>query len=151
MFSQRSRLLSLGCYGPFVSALVLMVGLSGCGGGSGDQKATAAAGGKVSFNGAPVTGGSITLSPVGDGKQVGKPASATIQSDGTFKLSTYGNNDGAVIGKHRVTFSPPPGETKEGPDGHAAQLPSPFDGLTVQTLEVEIKSGSNELKIELAK
>jgi len=123
----------------------------GCGGGAG-QLAVAPTSGKVTLNGEPVIGGSITLSPVGGAKgNAGKPASATIGSDGTFQLGTYRAGDGAVIGKHRVSFSPPPGETKTNPDGHTAQLPGKYDGTVLKTTEIEIKPGSNELTIELSK
>lgn len=129
----------------------LAFGLVGCGGGGGEMS-VAPAGGKVTFNGAPVTGGSITLAPVGSGKgPAGKPASGAIQNDGTFKLSTYGNNDGAVIGKHKISFSAPAGETTTRPDGHSVQTPSPFDGLSVKTTDFEVKSGNNDIQIELTK
>lgn len=132
-----------------LAAATIMIG---CGGATGDRKATAPVSGKVTFNGAAVSGGSITLAPIGDVKgPAGKPASGNVQADGTFKLSTYDKNDGAVIGKHRVTYGPPPGETKEGPDGHAAQIPNPLEGMVAKTAEVEIKSGNNELTIEIGK
>lgn len=137
--------LFLGC------CLSLCSALSGCGSGGGEMP-VAPATGKVVFNGEPVNGGSITLSPIAVAKgNAGKPASATIGSDGTFKLSTYSSNDGAVVGKHRVSFSPPPGETKTNPDGHTAQLPGKYDGAVLKTTEVEITSGSNELTIELSR
>ncbi len=134
-----------------VGCSTLALGLVGCGGGGGEMT-VAPASGKMTFNGGPVTGGSITLAPVGGGKgPAGKPASGAIQNDGTFKLSTYGTNDGAVIGKHKVSFSAPAGETTTRPDGHSVQSPSPFEGLSVKTPEVEVKSGNNDLQIELTK
>lgn len=131
--------------------LILSLCLTGCGGGGG-KLPVAKVVGKVVSDGKPVTGGSITFAPVGNGKDpAGKPASGAVQTDGTFKLFTYRDNDGAVIGKHKVTYSAPAGEAKEGPDGHSVQTPSPYAGLAVQNPDVEIKSSGNEITIELKK
>jgi hypothetical protein len=129
-----------------------MLVLTGCG--NGDNFSTAPVTGKVVLNGEPVTEGSITFSPISDGKSElsGKPASGTIQSDGTFTLTTYEEGDGAVVGKHRVMYSPPlivPGDPAAG--GHAAAAPkSKYEGATVVTPEVEVKAGEdNHFEIEL--
>jgi hypothetical protein len=46
------------------------------------------------------------FAPVAKGSDVnpGKPAWGNIQSDGTFRLTTYKNDDGAVVGEHWVTI-----------------------------------------------
>lgn len=118
--------------------------LTGCG--SGGDFATAPAKGIVTCSGQPLTGGTIYFSPIGtpgktgkDGAITGKPATGEIQSDGTFILTTYRDNDGAVVGKHRVTYSPPV------TDGPTKKLPCA--GAAPQ--ELEVKSGTNEFKIEL--
>lgn len=136
MFS-RSLLLALL---PFVS-----IALIGCGGG-GDQKTTAKVSGKLVFDGSPVTGGSITLAPKGEGK----PASGVVNSDGTFVVGTYDKDDGAVVGTHTVRYSAPTAETPAG-DAHAASKPSPFAGLVPKEKEVTVESGGSELTIELVK
>src|SRR5690606_587041 len=120
----------------------LLVSLAGCDGG---EFSTAPVSGKVVMNGQPVTEGNITFSPIAEGNSElsGKPASGDIGSDGTFTLSTYGENDGAVVGKHRVIFSPPlepPPATPEG--GHAAPMEqSRYARAIPLTSEVEVKSG----------
>ncbi len=80
-----------------------------------------------------------------------------MQSDGSFVLSTYEANDGAVIGKHIVWYSPPapPGEGEESEEEGDVKMPPPlppdpkapckFGGQA----EVEVMSGENDLKIEL--
>jgi hypothetical protein len=62
--------------------------------------------GTVFIDGRPFTHGKVMFAPVGRGDSVesGKPAFGVLQSDGSFTLSTYGNNDGAVIGDHWVTI-----------------------------------------------
>ncbi|MDQ3330203.1 MAG: carboxypeptidase regulatory-like domain-containing protein [Planctomycetota bacterium] len=131
---------------------------SGCGSGNPD---TAAVHGKVTYDGKPVPGGGLTFIPVADAgasESPGKPASAVIQSDGTYTLATYGDDDGAVIGKHKVAFQPPPpgavaAPEEDDPDAdHAAPpKPSEFAGMTPKEAEVEVKAGDNEINIELKK
>ncbi len=79
---------------------------------------------------------------------LGKPATGVVQDDGSFVLSTYGNNDGAVVGKHQVMFSP----IMVGPETPADKpTPSPYFGLQPEPREVDIQPGSNELTLELKK
>jgi hypothetical protein len=54
--------------------------------------------GKVSYKGQPVTKGTVTF--VSDD---GQTAVGEIQPDGTYSLSTFGQNDGTVLGHHRVS------------------------------------------------
>lgn len=54
--------------------------------------------GTVSYKDSPLTFGSITFLPMSGGQ----PARGTIQSDGSYTLSTYKEDDGAVAGTHRV-------------------------------------------------
>ena len=147
-FSRVSQQISVG--------MLVTVMIAGCGGGS-DQKPTAKVKGKVTFNGQPVVGGNITFSPVAVGKDPGKSGSGTIGADGSYTMTTYEQHDGAVVGKHRVTFIPPVTE-KEPDAGHseataaaAAAVVSPFAGLVPKTEEVEVKAGDNSLEIELTK
>lgn len=128
---------------------LLAVTSVGCGGSSGEFK-VAPVKGKVIFNGQPVTSGSIHFRPVAvqgakEGMQ-GKPASGQIQSDGTFVLTTFRQGDGAIVGKHEVSYIPATGgaETYE-------QQPekSPYLGLVPKEKEVEVKPGTNEITIEL--
>ena len=57
--------------------------------------------GKLSHRGKPVTQGQIVLEPT-DG---GRDAKGEIRPDGTFVLSTFGDQDGALIGVHRVAIT----------------------------------------------
>jgi hypothetical protein len=56
--------------------------------------------GKVLYNGKPLEFGSIAFQP-----PRGQPAQGDIRSDGTFTLSTYRPNDGAVVGPHKVRIA----------------------------------------------
>ena len=72
-----------------------VVVLAGCGGG---EMKTAVVRGKVTYNGRPVPNGTITFVPEGGGPS----ATGQTGSDGTFALTTYKSDDGAVLGKHKV-------------------------------------------------
>jgi hypothetical protein len=135
----------------------LLISCAGCGGA--DSHPVAPVKGKVMFEGKEVTQGSISFTPIGGEKEKkgpGKPAESEIASDGTYALSTHGNKDGAVVGKHRVSFSPPPGPSFANSEEYAKAKAkgldkAPYEGLVPKTPEVEVKSGSNEINIELVK
>ncbi|MEM1303340.1 MAG: hypothetical protein AAGG46_00500 [Planctomycetota bacterium] len=62
--------------------------------------------GTISFDGRPLSGGQLMFAPVasGGGDKAGKAGFAKVQPDGSFVVSTYGDGDGAVVAKHRVTL-----------------------------------------------
>lgn len=126
-------------------ALVLLVAVIGCGG-----KQSASVKGTVKTNGQAVTGGTLVFSPVGTG-EVGKPATATIGADGSYTLGTDRPGDGAVVGKHRVTFSPPEPQVTEEQRTNPkfTPPPPPYRGLAPKPAEVEVKAGSNTIDLEL--
>lgn len=74
--------------------------------------------------------------------------SGEVQSDGTFRISTYGDNDGAVPGKHRISITPP---IPADPDALPPKplIPPKYGGLDTSGLEVEIKRGPNDVTLEL--
>ena len=90
--------------------------------------------------------------------ETGKSASAALAQDGTFKLSTFGKFDGAIVGKHRVEFTGNDGEdaeeSEEGDDKPAAKPKAQANQgcRLAQELIVEVKaSGENVFKVELTK
>ena len=131
-----------------VALAALLAGLSGCGAGSGFKVAPVK--GKLTHQGQPVKGGSITFQPLGAGDakadKLGKPATAQVGDDGTFVLSTYGKEDGAVVGKHRVAYMAVFVAPKDYDD---KPPPSPYVGLVPKPGEVEVKPGANEINLEL--
>jgi len=127
----------------------LLTGLPGCSGGDADFE-VARVDGKITCDGQAVKGGSITFRPVrvvtAKPGMKGKPASSAVQDDGTFVLSTYGREDGAVIGQHEVMYTP----TYEGARSYEDKpKPSPYAGLVPKTNMVEIHPGRNAIDIEL--
>jgi hypothetical protein len=106
--------------------------------------------GKVSYQGQPVTGGSITLVPQAG---AGKPAAADVQADGSFTMAPGSAAGGAIVGPHRVLYSAPVAEMPAGVELQPGQgpPPSPFDKLRPKAEVVEVKAGKNSLEIELTK
>lgn len=109
---------------------------------------TARTTGVVTCEGKPVANVQVYFAPKATGKSavVGKSGWGTTAEDGTFKLSTYGDDDGAVVGSHEVSVGPP----------HAERFPG-FEcdcetSSTAVLQEVSIsKDADNHFKIELPK
>lgn len=135
--------------------------LTGCG--EGDYPTTRVTG-AVTYNGKPVTTGKIRFVPLGESPDEsfpGKPAQGAVQSDGTFVLTTYKDGDGAILGKHRVYYTPPEGgETSETQEldangepkpSKASQKKAPFANCGfAQEKIVEVTSGGeNVFNLEL--
>lgn len=125
--------------------------LTGCAGG--DEFSTAPVSGTVMFNGKPVSGGTVMLTPVSEGESEmpGKGAAARVQEDGSFVLTTYEEGDGAILGKHIVSYNAPISTDTAPAGAHGGPPQSPYAGAKPKEPEVEITSGENELTIELVK
>ena len=81
-----------------ISLLVLLAfaPLLGCE----DKPPVAPASGKVLYNGEPLPYGNIMFQPA-----QGQTGGAVIQPDGTFRVSTFSEYDGAIIGSHKVSVA----------------------------------------------
>jgi hypothetical protein len=80
---------------PLVTLLTVV--LTGCGG-----RGPTPVQGVVRLEGTPVAGATVLFMP--DGQPRGRPASGFTQSDGTFQLTTYRPDDGALPGTYRVVI-----------------------------------------------
>jgi hypothetical protein len=149
-----------------LAPIVLLLIVTGCGDG---RYTVVPAKGKVVCNGKPVTMGSVSFNPIGEAgdAEPGKPASAALSADGTFRLTTNESFDGAIVGKHNVRYFAPEGEDEEDTtsveEGSAAErernaarakrLKAQAQSLCVQRGEivVEVKAdGENDFTIELS-
>lgn len=81
------------------AAAGLALFLAGCGGGG--DRPTAVVEGKITVNGKPVPNGTVMFVPV----ETGAPATGEIRPDGTYRMTTYSDGDGAVVGKHQVSIT----------------------------------------------
>jgi hypothetical protein len=146
--------------------LVLVVAaavLAGCGGDP-DLPKLGKVSGTVTYKGQPVTKGLVTFIPAGgSGAQTGQSATGEIQKDGSFTLSTFENNDGAVLGEHIVVVQsreddpalegqgmPIPdarGRLKIKPSKHL--VPEKYGSSDKSPLRHTVEAGSNTFTIEL--
>jgi hypothetical protein len=87
-----------------VLALAVLAASLGCGAaGQGALPSLIPVKGKITYKGQPLTTGAVRFEPDGYGRM----ASGTLQSDGTYVLSTLKEADGAVAGTHRVYIADP--------------------------------------------
>lgn len=117
-------------WGVLLSALAL----AGCGR---SDFPTAKVKGRVTYQGQGVANASVTFAPSGEGGLVGKSALGATDASGNFVLSTYQNEDGAVVGKHKVAVS------------SADDLQYKLPGASPEGLMLEVKAGENNFEIEL--
>jgi hypothetical protein len=107
--------------------------------------------GTVTIDGKPLAVGRVMFAPAskGDGLNAGKPALGPIQSDGSYVLGTYGEDDGAVVGEHTITIL---GPRKKSPLATPVSvLPSgpKFDRLTVPRRFTVVAGQENQIDIAL--
>ncbi len=128
-------------------ALVLLIPLFGCGGGSSLDLAPVT--GKVTYNGKPVDHGMVSFMPTGETR--GPQAAGSIQPDGTFTIKTAGK-EGAVVGSHKVIVQcrriVTPEEAKNLVIGELL-IPKQYAQFGATPLKIDVKPGNNELPIEL--
>ena len=107
--SSQFRVLSLAY---FAIGLGLM-GLTGCSGSTGP--ATIKISGKVTYQGQPVSTGTISFQPVSDSKL--RPATGQFKDDGSYAVSSFKAGDGAMPGEYKVVIvSLKSGPTLENPN-----------------------------------
>lgn len=105
--------------------------------------------GKVMIDGQPLTEGKVMFAPIaqGGGMESGKPAFGPLQGDGSFVLSTYSDNDGAVVGEHWVSIIAPPttGVSPKHPNIIRVTVPRKFTVLADEDNEIQITLNSREI------
>jgi hypothetical protein len=112
--------------------------LAGCGGGL-EEFPVSKVSGKVTCAGKPVPNVRIYFTPVAPGGkgEAGRQGMGNASEDGAFTVSTYGENDGAVVGKHLVMVATP--HPEDFPKFRCDCETSGRDPL----MEVEVKKGED--------
>jgi hypothetical protein len=116
--------------------------LAGCGG------KTAPVNGRVKFKDGSDTGalaGYTVALEAADGKTSGV---GEIKTDGTFRISTFGADDGAVPGKYRAAITPPQSSDPDKPPPKS-KLPAKYADFGTSGLTADIKPGRNDVTFEL--
>ena len=127
--------------------LIAALLIAGCS--SGNEFPTAKVTGKITYRGKPVPTGTIMFVPEGNMPT----ATGEIQPDGTYQLTTYDANDGAVLGPHAVSIT----AIEEQKDVLPAQrsgtpepiVPAKYMSHTTSGLTAEVKDEPNSLDFEL--
>jgi hypothetical protein len=121
---------------------VWLLGWCGCGG------QTVSVSGRVKFkdgsDASVLAGYGVTFEPTeGKASSMGE-----VQPNGTFTLSTFGANDGAVPGKYQVVVTPPASPDPDKPP-QKSKIPAKYADFSTSGLTVEIKPGQKEVELEL--
>lgn len=132
-------------------ALVFVGGAIGCS--SENRIETATVSGSVTYNGDPLQIGSLLFVPVGGGPS----AEANIGTDGSFEMGTYDDDDGAVLGEHKVmitAFTAPggsglPEDVIDGDGAPVSVIPDFYGDLEKSGLKINVKSGDNSIDFVL--
>lgn len=120
-------------------AILGLSALSGCGDG---RPARVPVAGVVLIDGQPLNKGNIKFVP-----QNGRPSSSKINEDGSFNLTCYDGNDGAILGKHRVQVS----SNRIISDSKIEWFaPQEYADFRTSGLEVEVTKPIEDLKVELS-
>jgi hypothetical protein len=147
---------------------------TGCSGSN--RPATAPVHGVVTFQGKPVAGASVTFLCPG----APRPAAGMTDETGNYRLTTFAENDGAIVGNHVVTVkklrsAPPaslptvspnagPSEINKAIEAEAAEsyrqqrkaeksgatLPAKYASRETSDLRKEVVDGENVINLELA-
>ena len=130
--------------------LVTVAGFVGCGSG---PATTYPVSGEVVFDdGTPfTTGGVVMFESIALEDQPVRTAAGTLAADGTFRVSTFKEGDGAVAGKHRVLVRPKR-EALDIDDFRDRQTSKPvidprFESYETSGLMFTVEPGNNEFTV----
>jgi hypothetical protein len=123
------------------AASLTVIFITGCGGGETRQANVllkpVPVKGSVRYKGKPLEGGTVRFEPEDGGRE----AAGNIASDGTFELTTFQANDGAVAGTHRVAIDPPGDKPKS--------LPAKYRSAASSGIVMEVSSDKTEYVVDL--
>lgn len=112
----------------------------GCGAG---QKPTGTVNGKVTYNGGPVKSGSVNLIST-----TGSADMAELDENGTFKMGPIEAGDYKVYIMPPIPKQLPPG-SKAPPPPAKFEIPKKFQDPGSTTLTLTVKSGQNDVTIDV--
>jgi hypothetical protein len=132
----------------FAAAIIIATSCIGCGNQS--LYEVAVVHGTVTLDGKPLTGGKVMFAPIAEGQnaKAGKPGFGALGPDGSFVISTYGVEDGAVVGKHWVSVmrNLKVGDS-ERPSTEKPEMP--FERVTFPQQQTVVAGQENKIDIAL--
>lgn len=128
-----------------VFCVILILALTGCGGGGEPIPELAQVTGIVTMNGTPLSNAKIIFEPQqASDKARRRASSATTKSDGSYTLEYNSDASGATPGSHKVLILKMP----DNPDDAGMQLvPAKYNDKT--ELTAEVKTGENSFNFDL--
>ncbi len=132
--------------------ITAMVACAGCGP---DLPETASVSGRITYQGKPVGEGVIVFHP-----EKGRAATAVIAEDGSYSLTCFNREDGALLGRHRVTIesrriTDPVTSPNFNPNTMSGELivewlvPERYSRPKTTPLTAEVKPGRNTIDFDL--
>jgi hypothetical protein len=119
--------------------MTLLLAACGCSGKDSRQKVCYPVEGQVMVKSQPAAGAIIAFQPAGGHSEewfAGYPQ-ATVESDGSFHVVTYGNQDGAPAGDYVVTIIWPGGRD---PNDEEIMLPDKLEGKYADAKKTPLKA-----------
>jgi hypothetical protein len=97
--------------------------------------------GHVFFDGKPLETGGVGIQTTGE-----RASYAALGPGGAFTVSTFGQNDGLMLGKHKVAVS-----SKEDVNASTIKwlIPKKYADFETSGLEINITGATSDLKIDL--
>lgn len=118
--------------------------LGGCGGAQSQQSPLGKVTGTVEYNGKPLPQGTIAFI-----SEKARPASGKIKDGQIIEVTTYTSDDGAPIGKHKVTITAVDNPNADMYTKTKSLIPVKYNDPNKSGLTAEIKTGDNALKFDL--
>lgn len=149
----RARILALICPAAALTLIAL-----GCGSDP-NKPELAQVSGKITYKGEPLPGATVTFSPTsGPGAKTGQAATGQTDASGYYRLGTFTDRDGVVVGDHKVIVvanegGPDVGKVK--PDGTIdyrlgkSLIPLKYSDPLGTPLTAAVKSGSQTIDFDL--
>jgi hypothetical protein len=132
--------------GTTVLGTLLAVSAASCSGnGTGDVYPVK---GTVLYRGKPAVGARVVFIPLGESETRRPVPQATVEEDGSFRLSSYTQHDGAAPGRYAVTISWPSDRIKaeDGSPAGPDRLGRRYDDRRKTPFQVEVGPNENELE-----
>jgi hypothetical protein len=134
------------------AACCIFMALAATGGCSRSPYELAPVNGKVTIDGKPLSQAKVMFAPVevGDSINPGKPAFGLLQGDGSFTLTTYEKNDGAVVGEHWVSIVKLANKSNKATlVNHPASKEPQFDRLNLPKKVTVVADQDNQIDLTL--
>jgi hypothetical protein len=137
-----------------------LLSVAACGPAGGRRPELGKVSGKVTYKGKPIAKGEVIFTPSKDkGGASGQVATGTIESDGSYSLTTFDTGDGAILGQHVVTVIVPSQDLRElnkpRPDGSIPYIlpkggvPEKYSNVDTSPFRYTVDPGQNTINLEL--